>query len=505
MKWAEQTWDYIIIGTGMGGGPVGLKLAEAGFSVLFLEKGESSFESTSLKGQFAELFSHNEKNRNEVLSRAGRSTDVIYDCTSIKRKKLEPFIGSGVGGSTGLYGAILERFKPSDFREWPISYEELEKYYSDAEKLFRVQARKNFAHPSNQKLSDYLKDQNLNPYCLPLANEDKKDCGSCQGFLCAQRCKNDSGKICIETAIQNHGAVLLTRCEVQKIEIVNARASGVQVVYQGQNLNLKAHVVLLAAGALRSPLILQNSGISNPQMGRNLMRHYVDLYALKIDSDPSNPRAKELAFDDFYEIDGQKFGSVQSFGRLPPADVIVEEMQRELDSQSRALAVLFKVVKPFFKLILRRVISNRIVIASLLEDSPRSENRVWSENEKICIAYEISENDQKKIVGIRKKLKKLFKPFSLLFIPRSEKNEMLAHVCGTCRMGTDPQLSVVDVENKVHGTENLYVVDASFFPTGGGTNPALTIAANSLRVAEILIAREKSKKQPPVQFQGQAL
>jgi choline dehydrogenase-like flavoprotein len=74
----------------------------------------------------------------------------------------------------------------------------------------------------------------------------------------------------------------------------------------------------------------------------------------------------------------------------------------------------------------------------------------------------------------------------------SEKNEMLAHVCGTCRMGDDPLQSVVDPNNRVHGIENLYVVDGSFFPTSGGTNPALTIAANSLRVADVLIRGRKS-------------
>jgi choline dehydrogenase-like flavoprotein len=57
------------------------------------------------------------------------------------------------------------------------------------------------------------------------------------------------------------------------------------------------------------------------------------------------------------------------------------------------------------------------------------------------------------------------------------------HVCGTCRFGTDPASSVLDPWNRAHGLSNLFVVDASFFPTSGGINPALTIAANALRVA----------------------
>jgi choline dehydrogenase-like flavoprotein len=91
---------------------------------------------------------------------------------------------------------------------------------------------------------------------------------------------------------------------------------------------------------------------------------------------------------------------------------------------------------------------------------------------------------------MRAKLKQLFKDYKVLFIKSAEKNEMLAHVCGTCKMGVDPKTSVVDTNNRLHGFENVYVLDSSFFPTSGGTNPALTIAANSLRVAEFIIAQE---------------
>ena len=65
-------------------------------------------------------------------------------------------------------------------------------------------------------------------------------------------------------------------------------------------------------------------------------------------------------------------------------------------------------------------------------------------------------------------------------------NERLAHVCGTCRFGHDPRDSVLDRNNKAHGLDNLYVLDTSFFPSSSGTNPALTVAANALRVADRL-------------------
>jgi choline dehydrogenase-like flavoprotein len=103
---------------------------------------------------------------------------------------------------------------------------------------------------------------------------------------------------------------------------------------------------------------------------------------------------------------------------------------------------------------------------------------------------------------MRAKMKSLFKKYNVLTIHAAEKNEMLAHVCGTCKMGIDPTTSVVDAENKLHGFENIYIADSSFFPTSGGTNPALTIAANSLRLAEILIAKERAARPGQIQIEA---
>ena len=80
-----------------------------------------------------------------------------------------------------------------------------------------------------------------------------------------------------------------------------------------------------------------------------------------------------------------------------------------------------------------------------------------------------------------------------MLIKQAENNQRIAHVCGTCRFGDDPASSVLDRNNRAHGVANLYVVDASFFPSSGGTNPALTIAANALRVAEHMLTRNHAE------------
>lgn len=154
----KREWDIIVIGTGMGGAVLGYALAKAGKSVLFVEKGKSHFnKNISLKGDFAEHFfsrlENSQLSQKEILARSGRWNDKIKDISNARSHSFIPFIGSGTGGSTALYGMALERFFPSDFvpkqnypdaketalpDKWPISFDELRPYYEAVEKLFRV-------------------------------------------------------------------------------------------------------------------------------------------------------------------------------------------------------------------------------------------------------------------------------------------------------------------------------------------------------------------------------
>lgn len=490
----QKNWDYLIVGTGIGGATLGLKLAQAGFSVLFVEKGLDTRQQHVFKGQFAELYEGND--RAKIFPAAGRSIQKLIDCTGNKKKPIHPFIGSGIGGSSALYGTALQRFKESDFSTWPFSYQNFLKYYDQAEILFKINKPTDYSNPDLKMLHFYLKDQSLNPYILPLAHDNKLSCGQCQSYLCANGCKNDAAKVALDPAITLFGAGLLTNCEVLNIETKNQLVREVKVRHNHEIFSVQANCFILSAGALFSPLLLLDSksdsfpnglGNDNRLVGRFLMRHYVDLYALKIDSAPDNPKAKEIGFDDFYMLDGEKFGTVQSFGRLPPIEVIIQSIQQDFP--------YFKYILPFFKPVLKKILSRRLVISSIIEDSPQLENRIWKDSGVIYLNYEISKSDKNKINYFREKLKKLFRPFGLILIKSAEKNEMLAHACGTCRMGEDPATSVVNMNNQVHGIQNLFVVDSSFFPTSGGINPGLTIAANSLRVADYLLQLE-SKQRP---------
>jgi choline dehydrogenase-like flavoprotein len=102
---------------------------------------------------------------------------------------------------------------------------------------------------------------------------------------------------------------------------------------------------------------------------------------------------------------------------------------------------------------------------------------------QICLTYTLRDYDMARVKAFRATVGAALKPYRFMRINQAENNQRIAHVCGTCRFGLDPEESVLDANNKAHSLSNLYIVDASFFPSSGGTNPALTIAANALRVA----------------------
>jgi choline dehydrogenase-like flavoprotein len=128
-----------------------------------------------------------------------------------------------------------------------------------------------------------------------------------------------------------------------------------------------------------------------------------------------------------------------------------------------------------------------------MDDLPYADNAVWPLPpasgplaRRSAIRYRIRPEGRARIRRFRSLMREVLEPYPYLLIKQAENNRMLAHVCGTCRFGNDPDKSVIDAHNRAHGLANLYVTDSSFFPSSGGTNPSLTIAANALRIAALL-------------------
>jgi choline dehydrogenase-like flavoprotein len=534
----RQVWDAIVVGTGMGGATIGHRLARAGKKVLFCELGGVPTTTGPLLGEYPELAAGRrggvlDASQAAALLEAGRCADTLVDESRARPRSFVPFVGYGPGGSSALYGMAMERFMLADFHPgvhhasapgaavvaaWPISYEELAPSYAEAEALYRVRggldplaaAQIGAAappvllppppiSPAAGELASFLAGRGLHPYRLPSACEFNASCQSCQGFLCPSPCKNDANSVCLQPALRAHGASLLQGCRVLGVRTQGRRATGVHCLWAGRELELQARAVVLAAGALQSPLILLRSqdgrgheGLGNASglVGRHLMRHYIDIYLVRPHLQAGvafDNRRKEIACNDFYvDGGGNKLGTIQSFGRLPPAEMLFASLRDDLGATGWSwLAPALALARPFMRPVLRDMVENRLALATIAEDLPYADNAVAPHPAGLShstLRYAVHAEGVQRVAAFRRHMAGVLRGRSWRLVPQADNNHRIAHVCGTCRFGDDPRLSVLDRDNRLHDLDNLFVVDSSFFPSSGGTNPSLTIAANALRV-----------------------
>ncbi|WP_328359276.1 GMC family oxidoreductase [Mycobacterium sp. NBC_00419] len=522
-------WDVIVVGTGMGGGTLGYALARAGRRVLFVEKGRSTLPGAPgvIRAAMPELAepqaSRSADTYFDALARGGRSTDEVEDISARSPKRFVPFVGSGTGGSSALYGMVCERFFARDFTPrqnfadpgestvpdaWPVSYDEMAPWYAQAEKLLGVRGQPDPLRPEsaavglpaappfsadNQPLVDYLQGRGLHPYHLPMACDYTDGCTTCQTYLCPQNCKRDSARNGVEPAITEYGAALLDQCRVVRLDADRSAVRQVICEHRGATLALQAKVVVLAAGALATPMLLLKSrsgdwpaGLANGSdyVGRNLMRHLLDPIEIWPQRDSKITGAnKEIGLNDFYYWEGQKYGTVQSFGAIPP----MEWLANRPGWKGKGM----RLMNPAVRLVYERFFTGGLILAAMTEDLPYLDNRVLPSDrpgtdgrQRMRMHYRLHPSEIARRDVFLRQLKEVFTPFRTLPLGSGKDNTNLGHVCGTCRFGTDPATSVLDAHNRAHEVENLYVVDTSFFPSSAGLNPSLTVAANALRVAE---------------------
>ena len=521
-------WDVIVVGTGMGGGMLGYRLAQSGRKVLFVEKGRSTLPGTpgTIRSAMPEVAEPRARRSAvayyDALARAGRSTDEIEDISGRGSKRFVPFIGSGTGGSSALYGMVCERFFVRDFtprqnfrdpgdstvpEAWPISYDQMAPWYAEAEKLLGVRGQPDPLRPEavevdlpaappfsadNQPLVDYLAGRGLHPYHLPMACDYTEGCATCQTYLCPRSCKNDAARNGVLPAVAEHGAQLLTECRVVRLEADRTQVRQVICQHHSGTLALKAKVVVLAAGALATPVLLLNSrsgewprGLANGSdwVGRNFMRHLLEPIEIWPQPERKITAAnKEIGLNDFYFWEGQKYGTVQSFGAMPPMEMVT--------NRPGPLGKALRLMTPAVRQVYERFFTGGLVLAAIMEDLPYLDNRVLPYDQpgtdgrqRLRLQYRLHPNEIERRTVFLRQIKEVLKPFRKMPVGSGKNNSNLGHVCGTCRFGTDPKTSVLDPHNRAHEVDNLYVVDTSFFPSSAGLNPSLTVAANALRVA----------------------
>ncbi len=546
---STQEWDVAVIGTGMGGATAGFELARRGRRVVFLERGRFvQRETDTVRGELAD-----QSESPVERMRRGRWPEPIlgtmhggerdrtqrwsHPIRAVKGGTYEFFapLGCGTGGSTILFGATLERFFPSDFRPkenfpevtdstlpeaWPVGYAELEPYYQRAEKMFRVRGTADPLHPSagdplieppplneqDQDVFDRMVRRGLHPYRIHIGCRFVAGCDGCPGRVCLRDCKSDSGSVCVIPAVEKFGARLLAECEVVRLDADEKAVHRIHARWRGRELSLSARVVVLAAGALMTPVLLLNSkaehwprGLANGSglVGRNLMVHSGDMIAIRSGKRaPASGFNKSLSINDWYVSGGRKLGNIQSVGVKVDTGAVLAHLQTTL---SKAPGWLKRIAHPLLLRIAARAgayfFRNSVAFGSIVEDLPYLENRVIPDptaKSGMRFEYRYTAELAERNARLRELLVKALGRTRVVSLTRAM-NLNLGHPCGTARFGDDPATSVLDRDNRAHEVENLYIVDASFFPSSGGSNPSLTIAANALRVAEAIDACLKSE------------
>jgi choline dehydrogenase-like flavoprotein len=457
------------------------------------------------------------------------SPDTWYD---EKGEAFQPQVHYFVGGSTKLYGAALYRLRKEDFGElqhhdgvspaWPISYDELEPYYTRAEQLYEVHGARGedptepsasapypfpaVSHePRIQQLSDDLAAAGYHPFHAPCGirlNEQRMPysacvrCANCDGFPCVVHGKSDADVLGVRPALEHPNVTLLTNAEAVRLETDESGSTVTDVIVEvgDETERFAGDIVVLACGAANTAKLLLMSanhrhpnGLANgsDQVGRNYMFH--NSQAVLALSHEENPTIfqKTLGLNDFY-FAGDEFeyplGNIQMVGKSQAPMFHGEKPGETKLAPNWSLEMVARHAVDFWL---------------STEDLPRSENRVTvTGNGGLTLSYTSSNDVPKK--ELYKKLQSILghigmHPDHLLNRHVYMKNEIpvagCAHQAGTCRFGTDPETSVLDAECRAHEVDNLYVVDTSVFPSIGAVNPALTAMANSLRVGDHVLDR----------------
>jgi choline dehydrogenase-like flavoprotein len=495
----DQHYDVIIVGTGAGGGTLARQLAPTGKKILVLEQGDF-LEKESSELVDTEVFKKEQYHAPEQW----------YDHQG---EPFHPQTSYSVGGNTKIYSGVLMRMRDRDFQSvqhqdgispaWALTYQDFEPYYTQAENLYQVHGKLEddptepshsspylfpevAHHPQTEAVKEILLGKGLHPAYLPLGLGD-------QG-------RTDSEDTGVSPALKYDNVTLKTSA---KAVCLHTNSSGseiraIQVKIGEQSYLFLGNIFVLSCGAINSAALLLRSanekhpnGISNrnDQVGRCLMKQQMSVVVQLTSSSHSGLFQRTLGFNDFYWGDDQypyPMGHVQEAGGL---------LQDVIFSEAPPILSIFTRLMPGFGL--RQLATRSLGWWLQTEDLPNPDNRVRLSDDRLHLDYTPSnvEAHDRLVYRWLDVLKSVQTEQPSRFnlsgvLPRSDMPiQVVAHQCGTCRFGEDPQTSVLDLNCRTHEVQNLYVVDSSFFPSSSSVSPGLTVIANAIRVGEHLIQR----------------
>jgi choline dehydrogenase-like flavoprotein len=482
MVMTDVSPDIVIIGSGIGGATIAAGLAPSGARIMILEAGQRLPDRPENRDQRA------------IFQRGFfRPDESWYDAAGAP---FNPGNYYNVGGNSKFYGAVLVRYRREDFSAmehlgglspaWPFPYEELESWYSRAEDLYKVRGELGddptepahsspYPHaaipdePPIAAVREKLRGQGLHPASLPLGVDINRWLARAKtpwdAHPNSDDGKSDAETIALAVALRHPNVTLVTGAKVTRIV-----GETVEYVHAGETKSLRPKLIILSAGAVQSAAILLRSGLANrsDQVGRNFMNH--NLTAVLAVSPWFRNNAvyqKTFGLNDFYLDDGEggpPLGNIQLLGRVS--------------------GTILKANLPAVpEWLLNQVSRHAIDFLAMSEDLPLSESRVRVDGDRIILEWQRTNFDAHlRLVG---KLKTILRRAGFpLVVSSTFDRRTPSHQCGTVRMGADPATSPLDPYCRAWDHSNLFVVDASFLPSSAAVNPALTIAAQALRVAD---------------------
>lgn len=510
-------WDVIVIGAGMGGAATAWGLADRGLRVLVIERGHETH------GPDTSAITDSLDDPDRRLA-AGRWPEKIGGRVDGRAFDFHAPLGSGVGGSTLLYAAALDRFRPSDFAPrphpdggtlaWPVGFDEFRHWYSRAETALGVTGTPDPLDPAAETdhlgipvslgprdadLARRFRRAGLHPYRLHAGfapgKDRTRDCSACLGNLCPTGCKRHAGNSFLAPARATGRVAVLSRAEVLRFEASATRVEAVTLRLDGATHRLTAPVFVLAAGAYFSPVLLLRStsaawpaGLGNrhDQVGRHLMFHTTRSLAVwSSRAHPHHGSGKSLVLRDFYDTPLGKFGEVQSVGLEASYGYTLYALRQMLTQSRFARIPLLSQLARLPALAAAALLGRAAIFDLMMEDLPYAQNRVALDPAApsgMRFDYTVTDELSDRFERYGRLVRARLKGTRTLFLTHGVQLNH-GHPMGTCRIGRDPVSSVADPGGRVHGLDNLYIGDGSFLPSSGGTNPSLTIAAHGLRLA----------------------
>ena len=494
-------FDVVIIGSGVGGGCIAHVLAPTGARIVILERGRRmprEDRNWDPEAVYADAAYKSDERWTDGSGRSFRPGQFYY-----------------VGGHTKVFGATMFRFRREDFcamehagglsPAWPIEYDTLEPYYARAERLFGVHGEAGadptepprsgpYPHPPLRhnpviaEVAERLRAQGMSPFPIPSSVQDHAGgacvrCNTCDGFPCRLGAKGDAETCLIDPVLQHGNVALRTEALVVRL-LADASGRRIEAAELADGTQVRGDLFVLAAGAVNSAAILLRSvhakhpsGLANSSgmVGRHYMNHNCTaVMAIRPLRANREPFQKTLALNDFYLGDGEgspPLGNLQLLGK------IMEPMLRaEIRSVPRPVRAWLA--------------AHSVDWYAMSEDLPHPESRVRVRGDGAVVLDWRRSNLAAHKALVAKARRMLRAAGFPIVLTRAFSKDTPSHQCGTVRFGHDPADAPLDPFCKAFDHENLYVVDASFFPSSAAVNPALTVAAQALRAGEHIAATQ---------------